>query len=156
MEHAWKLTCHQTHLRSARLQRHPAIIQRPHAVAYSERIGIGRRQCDVWCSEIMRALQAQRKSALRRLPYSGFDQKFRLRRNVTTASAESAVWPAMRAATAHANAWKELAQRIAPSEAETTGFVGRLASRSDRVVPARADRAGDFVRGIATPRFTGP
>ena len=83
---------------------------------------------------------------------------------MTTARAESAVWPAMRAATAHANAWKELAQRIAPSEAETTGFVGRLASRSDRVVPARADRvaparadrAGDFVRGIATPRFTGP
>ena len=76
---------------------------------------------------------------------------------MTTASAESAVWPAMLAATAHAKAWKELAQSIAPSEVETTGFVGRfVAARADRVVPARADRAGDFVRGIATPRFTGP
>ena len=82
------------------------------------------------------------------MPYSGFDQKLRESRNVTTASAESAVWPAMRAATAHASAWKDEAQRVAPSEAETTGVVGRfVATRAERVVPARADRAGDFVRG---------
>ena len=46
----------------------------------------------------------------------------RLSRNVTTASAESAVWPAMRAATAHANAWKDEAQRIA----QRNGYVTRV------------------------------
>ena len=104
VEHAWKLTCHQTHRRSARLQRHAAIIQRPHAAAYSERIG-------AWVAGTARfgaaklSSAAGAPSALRRMPYSGFDQKLRESRNVTTASAESAVWPAMRAATAHANAW---------------------------------------------------